>query len=129
MFQNHELFRLDCLSGAQKRVQGLERSHLDPTSRSCSRLGFSPSLWPRGAVRHMRCYQGQHQLDRDFAIALAWCTLLLSCKFHLRDHLLPNASHVVDSTLGSHAFRIGSGGAWGFYFNSSWNDSPFELIL
>src|SRR5881396_3621863 len=35
-------------------------------------------------------------------------------EFHSKDSLLRSASHVVDVTLGSRAYRIGGGGAWGF---------------
>ena len=40
--------------------------------------------------------------------------------------VLVGVSHVVGQTLGSHAYRIGGGGAC--YFSSSWKDSPFTDV-
>ena len=76
-------------------------------------VGHSLSpVWPRGETRHGDCRRCLRAHDyRRLQAAETWESPLLFHS-HPRDCFVLRVSHVVDWTLGSHACRIGGGGAW-----------------
>jgi hypothetical protein len=73
-----------------------------------SAVSISP-VWPIPLDRHSKWLTEQQPLSHEVAIAVRQ-----SRKCLRREFLLMRVSHVVGRTLGSHAYRIGGGGAWGF---------------
>ena len=69
-------------------------------------------LWPLGVRRHVPTHLNAQMNGRLRAKALAMRGSSRRCRFLSGEHLQLGVSHVVEMTLGPHAYRIGGGGAW-----------------
>lgn len=75
---------------------------------------FFPLLWPGVVMRRLRGdrWQGSDRLQWSKGAVMLGSPS--RCNLAVRGHSQRGVSHVVGPTLGSHAYRIGGGGAWVF---------------